>query len=198
MGALYNPETTAPAIHKLLKGGKIMAFGGGKSFIVSAKGDGSLAFYFSYKIEEGSLKNIAFSSKAQMRSLFNNVFAEWGTVWQELFENAETPFMHIPIYCMPLGQSWEALPNLTLLGDAAHLMPPFAGEGVNMAMLDALELSECLCGSNFSDLPTAIAAYENEMRKRASAAAKESLHNGEWMHSIGSLEKMLAFFGGAH
>ena len=43
---------------------------------------------------------------------------------------------------MPVNQTWEALPNLTMLGDAAHLMPPFAGEGVNMAMLDALELSD--------------------------------------------------------
>ncbi len=198
MGAVYAPETTAPNIHQLLKGGKIMAFGGGKSFIVSAKGDGSLAFYLSYKVEEGSLKNIGFSSKEQMLSLFKNDFAEWGSVWHELFENVATPFMPIPIYCMPLNQTWEALPNLTMLGDAAHLMPPYAGEGVNMAMLDALELSECLCGGNFSDAPTAIAAYENQMRKRASAAAKESLHNGEWMHSAGSLEKMLAFFGGAH
>jgi 2-polyprenyl-6-methoxyphenol hydroxylase-like FAD-dependent oxidoreductase len=47
---------------------------------------------------------------------------------------------------MPLNQTWEALPNLTMLGDAAHLMPPYAGEGVNMAMQDALELSRCLTG----------------------------------------------------
>ena len=45
---------------------------------------------------------------------------------------------------MPLDQHWEVLPNFTMLGNAAHVMPPFAGEGVNMAMLDALELSEYL------------------------------------------------------
>ncbi|ERJ59368.1 FAD-dependent oxidoreductase [Sphingobacterium paucimobilis] len=45
---------------------------------------------------------------------------------------------------MPLDQSWEIQAHLTLIGDAAHVMPPFAGEGVNMAMLDALELSEVL------------------------------------------------------
>ena len=90
-----------------------------------------------------------------MLSWFKNDFAEWGNVWHELFENAETPFVPIPIYCMPLNQTWEALSNLTMLGDAAHLMPPFAGEGVNMAMLDALELSECLCNENFSAIQTA-------------------------------------------
>ena len=44
-------------------------------------------------------------------------------------ENAEMPFILRPIYCMPLHQTWEALTNLTILGDAAHVMPSFAGEG---------------------------------------------------------------------
>lgn len=82
-----------------------------------------------------------------------------------------------------------------MLGDAAHLMPPFAGEGVNMAMLDALELSECLCNENFTDIQTAIASYENQMRKRAATAAQESLENGNKMHSEDALNNMLNFFG---
>lgn len=198
MGSVYNPETTVPNMHKLLKGGKIMAFGGERFFCVASKGDGSLAFYLSYKTGESHFKNLDLADKTQMLSLFKNDFAEWGNVWNELFENAETPFMPIPIYCMPVNQTWAALPNLTMLGDAAHLMPPFAGEGVNMAMLDALELSECLCNENFSDIKTAIAAYENKMRKRAAVAAQASLDNGHMMHSPEALQTMLAFFGGAN
>lgn len=198
MGSVYNPETTAPNIHKLLKGGKIMAFGDGKFLCAASKGDGSLAFYLSYKTDESHFKDLDLSDKTQMFSWFKKDFAEWSNVWNELFENAETPFMPIPIYCMPLDQTWNALQNLTMLGDAAHLMPPFAGEGVNMAMLDALELSECLCNENFSDMQTAIASYENQMRKRAAVAAQASLENGDKMHSTDSLQKMLEFFGGMH
>jgi len=95
---------------------------------------------------------------------------------------------------MPLDQTWQALPNLTMLGDAAHLMPPHAGEGVNMAMLDALELSECLTSDEFTDIKTAIAYYENQMRERAAEAAKESLENTEWMHSENALARMMAMF----
>lgn len=95
---------------------------------------------------------------------------------------------------MPLDQSWEALPNLTMLGDAAHVMPPFAGEGVNTAMRDALELSEALTDDRFTSLQEAIAAYESDMRKRAAVAAQESLENGEIMHSQDALSSMLAFF----
>ncbi len=194
---VHDPETTVPNIYKLLKGGKIMAFGGGRFFCVASKGDGSLAFYVSYKVDESRLKTIDFVDKAQVLAWFKKDFAEWGSMWQELFENAETAFILIPIYCMPLDQTWQALPNLTMLGDAAHLMPPFAGEGVNMAMLDALELSDCLCNENFNDIQTAIASYENQMRKRAAKAAQESLENGDKMHSSDALEKMLAFFGGS-
>ncbi len=197
LGSVYNPETV-PNINKLLNGGKIMAFGGGKCFTIASKGDGSLAFYLSCKIDEGRMKQIDFADKAQVLSWFKNDFAEWGNLWHELLVNAETPFVPIPIYCMPLNQTWEALPNLTMLGDAAHLMPPFAGEGVNMAMLDALELSECLYSENFSVVQTAIASYETQMRIRASAAAQESLENGDKMHSPDSLQTMLAFFEGVY
>jgi hypothetical protein len=44
---------------------------------------------------------------------------------------------------------------------AAHLMPPFAGEGVNMAMLDALELSKHLTSEDFIDIRSAINHYEH-------------------------------------
>jgi 2-polyprenyl-6-methoxyphenol hydroxylase-like FAD-dependent oxidoreductase len=193
---VHNSVTTVPKIHTLLKGGKIMAFGGGKCITVAAKGDGDLAFYVSYKIDENRLESVDFSDKTQALAWFRKDFPEWGNLWLELFENAETTFIPIPIYSMPLDQTWQALPNLTMLGDAAHLMPPFAGEGVNMAMLDALELSDCLCNENFSGIQAAIASYENQMRKRAAEAAQESLENGDKMHSEGALEKMLVFFGG--
>jgi 2-polyprenyl-6-methoxyphenol hydroxylase-like FAD-dependent oxidoreductase len=198
MGSIYNPETTVPNIHKLLQGGKIMAFGSGNFFCVASKGDGSLAFYLSYKTDDNHFKKLDLANKTLMLCWFKKDFAGWSNVWNELFENAETPFMPIPIYCMPLDQTWEALPNLTMLGDAAHLMPPFAGEGVNMAMLDALELSECLCNENFSDIQTAIASYEKQMRKRAAEAAHESLENGDKMHNENSLQNMLGFFGNAN
>jgi 2-polyprenyl-6-methoxyphenol hydroxylase-like FAD-dependent oxidoreductase len=194
-GNVYHSETAAPTIHRLLKGGKIFAFGGEKDLIVSSKGDGSLTFYVSFKTDESWLKNcgIIFGDQSQVLLWFKKEFPEWSQVWYELFENATTPFIPRPIYCAPLDQTWESLPNLTMLGDAAHLMPPFAGEGVNMAMLDALELSECL---DFGDMQQSIAAYENQMRKRASVAAQESLENTGWMHSENALTMMLEMFNG--
>ena len=127
-----------------------------------------------------------------MLEWFKSEYTGWSSVWYELFEKAEPPFIPRRIYCMPLDQTWEALPNMTMIGDAAHVMPPFAGEGANMAMLDALELSECLTSGKHENLPEAGSFYETNMRQRAAGATKESLENGERMHSADALEKMVA------
>ena len=186
-----------PQIYKLLNGGKIMAFGNGKNVLGGQKGDGGLGFYASFKPEGSWALNsgIDFSDRKQISAWFKEEYSGWSSIWYELIENAAMPVIPRPIYCMPLDQTWEAQPSLTLLGDAAHVMPPFAGEGGNTAMFDALELSECLTADKYNTLQEAIAAYEVKMRKRAASAAKRSLENGERMHSEGALEKMLAVFG---
>lgn len=112
----------------------------------------------------------------------------------ELFENVSVPFIPRQIYCMPLDQNWKTLPNATIIGDAAHVMPPFAGEGANMAMRDALDLSESLTSNEHKTIQEALEHYEIMMRARASKAAQESLENGDKMHSKDSLETMMAFF----
>lgn len=197
-GNVHHAEKAAPYIYALANGGKIMAFGNTKDILLGQKGNGDLGFYASFKANENWATNngLDYNSNLQMLGWFKTAYPEWSFAWYELFENAATPFIPRPIYCMPLDQSWEALPNITMLGDAAHVMPPFAGEGANMAMLDALELSECLTGDTYHTLQEAIAAYENNMRARAAIAAKRSLENGERMHSEGALHSMLSFFGG--
>ena len=196
-GAVYEAEKTAPRIYDLLQGGKIFAFGDEKSLIVSSKGDGSMSFYIGFKTEEFWFRTcgIDFTDKAQVLDWFIREFSGWDPVWRELFENASTPFIPRPQYCMPLDQSWTAQPNLTLLGDAAHLMPPYAGEGVNMAMLDALELSQFLVSDEFPDLSAAIAAYEKQMSLRFAEVGQMTLEQTVSLHSPDAIANMVAMFG---
>jgi len=197
-GSVYNVEKTAPHIAALLKGGKIMAFGNEKCLLMGSKGSNDLGFYASLKLdEEWSANNgLDYSDNAQMLEWFKREYPEWSSIWCELFENAATPFIPRPIYSVPLDQTWEAMPNLTMIGDAAHAMPPFAGEGANMAMLDALELSECLTSDKYDTVEQAISSYEVNMRKRASVAVRESLENGERMHSKDAVNNLAAIFNG--
>ena len=197
-GTIYNAEIHAPQMFSLLKGGKIFAFGDDKSLIVSSKGDGTLSFYTGCREEEAWVKNcnIDFSDKAQVFEWFKQAFASWDTIWQELFQSDEVFFIPRPQYHFPLDQSWEALPNLTMLGDAAHRMPPYAGEGVNMAMQDALELSECLTSDDFPDIQSAIAHFEKQMCTRASEVTQITLDSTGMMHSGDPITSLIQLFSG--
>lgn len=50
-----------------------------------------------------------------------------------------------------------------LVGDAAHAMSPQLGQGVNMALMDALVLTRSL--QRHDDVPDALAAYQQERRR---------------------------------
>ncbi|QMW06441.1 FAD-dependent oxidoreductase [Spirosoma foliorum] len=195
-GKVYDSATTAPGIHTLLNGGKIFAISDEKTLIVSSKGDGSLVFYTGSKTDENwaHTSGIDFNDNAQVLAWFQREFAGWDSSWLELFEKADAPFIPRPQYCMPLDQHWNTLPNLTMLGDAAHLMPPYAGEGVNMAMLDALELSKCLTSSEFPDVQTAIAKYEKQMLVRFAEIGGITLEQTASLHSQNGLANMLSMF----
>lgn len=195
-GAVYNSATTIPKMHALLNGGKIFGMGDEKSLIVSSKGDGSLVFYTGCKTDEHWNKEngIDFSDKAQVLDWFKTTFTGWNVIWEELFRNAES-FITRPQYCMPIDQTWQALPNLTMLGDAAHLMPPYAGEGVNMAMLDAVELSACLTSETFPDAHAAIAAYEAQMRARAGEVATITMESTAALHSPDAIAYLMNVLG---
>lgn len=196
-GNVDDAKTKAPRMHELLQGGKIYAHSAGKYLHISAKGDGSIDFYISSKRDETWAKDsiINFSDSTQLMQWFKTEFAEWDSVWFELFENVDLPILVRPQYSIPFDQTWRAQSNVTLLGDAAHIMAP-SGEGVNLAMLDALELSEYLTNDDFKDTLTAIAAYEAPMRERAAEEAVTSFEMIEWMHAEDAQEKMLELFNG--
>ncbi|MCS3552787.1 2-polyprenyl-6-methoxyphenol hydroxylase-like FAD-dependent oxidoreductase [Sphingobacterium sp. JUb21] len=196
-GNVESAKAKAPHMHELLRGGKIYTHTDGKYLHVSAKGDGSIDFYISSKMDENWAKdnNSIFSDRTQLNKWFKATFGEWNSLWFELFENVDLPMLMRPQYCIPTDQTWEAQSNITVLGDAAHIMAP-SGEGVNLAMLDALELSECLTNNKFDDLQTAIAVYETSMRQRAAEEALASSEMIEWMHAENAQEKLINLFNG--
>ena len=89
------------------------------------------------------------------------------------------------IYMLPIGHRWTSRKGFTLIGDATHLITPFAGEGVNEAMLDALELAHKIIASTQNDgessLATAVGRFEQGMFERAGAVVEGSRRNREFM-----------------
>lgn len=78
-----------------------------------------------------------------------------------------------------------ALP-VTLLGDAAHPMSPFKGQGANQALLDALSLARalyrihCLGGKSLGE---ALEFYENEMLNRSAEKVRASSDAARFLHT---------------
>ncbi|NTX31834.1 FAD-dependent monooxygenase [Burkholderia pyrrocinia] len=73
-------------------------------------------------------------------------------------------------------QRWHAHGYAVLLGDAAHAMVPFHGQGMNCALEDAVSLARHL-DAHPHDRATALAAFEAERRPNALAIQAMALEN---------------------
>ncbi|KAJ3386800.1 hypothetical protein HDU80_000318, partial [Chytriomyces hyalinus] len=148
---------------------------------------------------------------SEAKAVLLPAFAEYGASLQSLISSAcdeETllnPGSAVecrPMYALPIGTTWDRLPGVTLLGDAAHLMLP-SGEGVNLAMHDALELSQLLSnickagltGDAFdAELDSKLAAYERVMLERGKREAVDSKMMNDMMYGENGGEEFSAWF----
>ncbi len=109
----------------------------------------------------------------------------------------ETQISGYPVYDRALLESalLEQGTNVTLIGDAAHPMSPFKGQGANQAILDALSLARCIskgCGAytdwKEKDLRESVLnAFEAEMLTRSASKVKDSAEAAEFLHSDAAL-----------
>lgn len=85
----------------------------------------------------------------------------------------------------------EKAGNVTLIGDAAHPMSPFKGQGANQALLDALLLARslynsCMSSSKWKELglrEAVLTEFEEEMLARSATKVKDSAEAVELLHS---------------
>ncbi|MFD7654474.1 FAD-dependent oxidoreductase [Actinosynnema sp. NPDC059797] len=109
-----------------------------------------------------------------IRALLLDEYAHWSPLMRRMISDNDGPYVDRPIFALPVPHTWEHDPTVTLLGDAAHLMPPL-GVGVNLAMLDAAELALAL--ANSATVDDAVRTYEKTMLPRSTETA-ELLENG--------------------
>jgi 2-polyprenyl-6-methoxyphenol hydroxylase-like FAD-dependent oxidoreductase len=171
-------KDAVPEILSLMGGPSLMALGNERTLGLGTKPDGGLLFYAGFKsADQAEKQSFAEAKSAESRvAWFRDHFEGWSEVWTPLFAKASSMVWR-PLLVCPTDQHWEAKPNVTLIGDAAHVMPPYAGEGVNMAMLDALVLSQQLLSQ--ADAAGAIAAYEAEMFARMRHMTEDTMVNTE-------------------
>ena len=129
---------------------------------------------------------------AAVKNWFETNFSNWDSIYKELFATDKINIVPRPLFHYSADQYWTTQSNLTIIGDAAHRMPPYAGEGVNMAMLDALELSEELL--NTENIKSAFENYESKMFERAKEVTAITMQNTVELHRPNGLQYILDMF----
>jgi len=122
-------------------------------------------------------------------------FAGWAPELTALISDGESIPLLRAIQALPIGHRWERVPGVTLLGDAAHLMSPFAGEGANLAMFDGAELGRTIAARP-DDIEAALSDYEHALFPRSAEFAAESDRNLRILFGADSPAGLLQLFTG--
>ncbi|WP_165922428.1 FAD-dependent oxidoreductase [Pseudonocardia endophytica] len=187
-------DTAHPAVSALVGRGGMFSAADAKGLVAQRQGDGSVRVYAGFRdaldwpVAAGlSLTGARFDDAVAVRAELRRRFDGWAPALTAMIDACDDAVYCRPLYALPVPHTWPSTPGVTLVGDAAHVMSPFSGEGANSAMLDGAELAgEILAGP---DVATAVLRYERTMFPRAT------------VNALGAAEGLDGFFsadGSAH
>ncbi|MEU5388736.1 FAD-dependent oxidoreductase [Kitasatospora cineracea] len=176
--ALTPDDRTHRASAAAIGSGTLMALAPGRGILVHRYADGHVRGYAALNRPEEWMGPIASGDRTAALGRVAAEFDGWSPLLTAFVARSESEPWLRPVHALPVGLAWDRVPGVTLVGDAAHLMSPFAGEGANLAMYDGADLAGELAARP-DDTETALAAYEERLFPRGSEAAGRSARNLE-------------------
>jgi 2-polyprenyl-6-methoxyphenol hydroxylase-like FAD-dependent oxidoreductase len=190
---IENAEKTQPELFKLVNRGSAFTFSDGKGITAQYNGNGDISVGIWNKRDADWQSTYDVHDAAAVRKASRQEFADWHPKLVALTQVCTDDVVPRDLFMLPVGHSWPHRRGVTLIGDAAHVMTPFAGEGVNLALEDAMKLSDAIlsAASQASDtkqaseaLDPAVARFEQDMFKRATATQQMTLDMMDYMYDM--------------
>ncbi|MFE2140322.1 FAD-dependent oxidoreductase [Streptomyces sp. NPDC059456] len=166
-------DTRHPDLARLVGNGSMLAKGAGRSLVAQRNGNGHIRAYIALRAPQDwhMAAGIDLGDQRAVQTHLLRMFDGWDESLRYLLRNSDSGFVNRSLFVLPAPHTWEHVPGVTLLGDAAHLMPP-VGLGANLAMLDGSDLAHALVTE--SSVDDAVRAYESIMLPRSIEAATGS------------------------
>jgi 2-polyprenyl-6-methoxyphenol hydroxylase-like FAD-dependent oxidoreductase len=200
---LADADSKHPAEAATVGHGSMFSLGDYNGILAQRNSDGKIRVYAVLSVPEAWPKehekeydwsNPSGDARAK---LLSNFFKDWAPELRALIANSsgDSGIWPRPIYALPTGHRWSHTPGITAIGDAAHVISPFAGAGANLAMLDGAKLGEAIAegvanGSGVA-LEESIQKFEEWMFERAGLSAAEAEQNLKvWLQEKDGAQKM--------
>ncbi|MEU6599092.1 FAD-dependent oxidoreductase [Streptomyces flaveolus] len=162
--SLDDVDTRHPGLARLIGDGSVAVYGVNRSLVAQRNSGGHVKVYAKFRAPLDWHAELDLADAEAVRSSLLALFDGWAAPVLDLLRHG-TAFVHRPVHVLPVSHTWTHVPGVTLLGDAAHLMPPL-GAGANLAMLDGAELAESLA-TGPGDPDEVVRAFEERMWARA-------------------------------
>jgi len=169
---LHDADQRHPEAAAAVGDGGMMALTPGKGITAHREAGGVLHTYVQLVHPAEWFAAIDFTDPSAAAAGVAAEFEGWAPELVTLITDGETGPVARMIYALPDGHRWDRVTGVTLLGDAAHLMPP-SGEGANLAMLDGAELGQAIA-AHPGDIEAALIAYEAVMFPRSEAESADA------------------------
>ena len=173
-------------IDRTLGEGSVMFAGGEKTIFVQRCNHDLILLYYSLAVGESWPKSAGFAldDKKAVMAAIGEAYGDWSPDVMGMLTQVQDNLQPWPTSVMPPDYCWETQPGLTMLGDASHVMPPFTGKGVNLALLDALELANALSDAPAGDVTAAVRVFEARMQARTRHEISACLAIGKQIYGI--------------